>query len=108
MSAFLAWGLSIGMALSNIAMRWTPLAVLSRLELPETVRRWLGYIPVTVMAAIVTVQILHPDGVFRFDLTNPYLLAALPTAAVYKFTRSFLGATVTGMVAFLAFRYVLA
>jgi branched-subunit amino acid transport protein len=59
------------------------------------------------MAAIVAVQVFHPDGGFRFDLANPYLLAAIPTAAVFRFTRSFLGATVAGMVAFLAFRYLL-
>lgn len=108
MTSLLAWGLTIGMAVSNLLMRWTPLAVLSRLDLPEGVRRWLGYVPVSVMAAIVAVQVLHPGGTFRFDLANPYLLAAIPTAAVFKFTRSFLGATITGMLAFLAFRYLLA
>lgn len=107
MIATLAWGLVIGMAVTNIIMRWTPMAVLSRLELPEPVRRWLAYIPVTVMAAIVAVQVLHPGGRFALTLENPYLLAAIPTAAVYKFTRSFLGATVAGVLAFLAFRYLL-
>jgi branched-subunit amino acid transport protein len=102
------WGLIIGMAASNLVLRWTPMAFLSRFELPVAVRRWLSYIPVSVMAAIVAVQVLRPDGAFRFDLSNPYLLAALPTAAVYKFTRSFLGSTVTGVLAFLAFRYLLA
>jgi branched-subunit amino acid transport protein len=108
MSPMLAWGLVLGMAVTNIVMRWTPLAVMSRLELPDVVRRWLGYIPVSVMAAIVAVQVLRPNGTFRFDLANPYLLAALPTAAVYKFTRSFLGAALTGILSFLAFRYLLA
>lgn len=107
MSPVLAWGLILGMAAINIVMRWTPLAVMSRLELPDIVRRWLGYIPVSVMAAIVATQVLRPHDTFRFDLANPYLLAAIPTALVYRFTRSFLGATATGMVAFLAFRYLL-
>jgi branched-subunit amino acid transport protein len=108
MNPTLAWGLVIGMAVMNLILRWTPLSIMSRLELPDVVRRWLGYIPVSVMAAIVAVQVLHPNGVFRFDLTNPYLLAALPTGLVYKLTNSFLGATLTGIVAFLAFRYLLA
>jgi branched-subunit amino acid transport protein len=108
MSPALAWGLIAGMALTNIVVRWTPLAVMSRLELPDVVRRWLAYIPVSVMSAIVAVQVLRPGGTFRFDLANPYLLAALPTAAVYKFTKSFLGATVIGVLSFLAFRYLLA
>jgi branched-subunit amino acid transport protein len=108
MNPMLAWGLVIGMAVTNIIMRWAPLAIMSRLRLPNVVERWLGYIPVSVMAAIVAVQVLHPQGAFRFDLANPYLLAAVPTGVVYKFTRSFLGATLTGILSFLAFRYLLA
>ena len=107
MSPGLAWGLVIGMAITNIVMRWAPMAVLSRLELPGPVRRWLDYIPVTVMAAIVATQLLHPNGRFALTLANPYLLAAIPTAGVYKFTRSFLAATVAGVLSFLAFRYLL-
>ena len=107
MSPALAWGLVLGMAATNIVVRWTPLAVMSRLELPDVVRRWLGHIPVSVMAAIVAVQVLRPDGVFRFDLANPYLLAAVPTAVVYRFSKSFLGAVLAGILSFLAFRYLL-
>lgn len=103
----LIWGLIIGMAVTNLIMRTVPIEVMSRLDLPDVVRRWLAYVPVSVMAAIVATQILHPDGRFEFSLTNPYLLAAVPTAVVYRFTRSFLGATVAGVVSFLAFRYLL-
>ena len=108
MSATLIWGLIAGMAITNFIVRSVPISVMSRLDLPAPVRRWLGYVPVSVMAAIVAVQVLRPDGRLQVTLTNPYLLAALPTALVYKFTRSFLGATVAGVLAFLAFRYLLA
>lgn len=107
MSPMLIWGLIGGMAVTNLAIRATPLSLMSRLRLPEVARRWLAYIPVSVMAAIVTVQVLRPDGRLSISLTNPYLLASIPTAVVYRFTRSFLGAVVTGVVAFLAFRYLL-
>lgn len=107
MTAQLAWGLVIGMALTNIIIRGVPIALLSRLELPETVQRWLGYVPVTVMAAIVSTQVLRPGGEWMLVPDNPYLLAAVPTAIVYRFTQSFLGATAAGMVSFLALRYLL-
>jgi len=107
MNDTLAWGLIAGMAVSNFVLRATPIAVMSRLELPDGVRRWLGYIPVSVMAAIVATQVLRPGGHFAFTLANPYLLAALPTALVYRFTRSFLGATAAGILSFLAFGYLL-
>jgi branched-subunit amino acid transport protein len=107
MSPALVWGLIGGMALTNIVVRATPISVMSRLELPEPVRRWLAYVPVSVMAAIVAVQVLRPDGRLSISLTNTYLLATVPTALVYRFTRSLLGAVVTGVIAFLAFRYLL-
>ncbi|HEY5549329.1 MAG TPA: AzlD domain-containing protein [Coriobacteriia bacterium] len=107
MTSQLAWGLVIGMAVSNIIIRWVPIALLSRLELPDLAQRWLGYIPVSVMAAIVATQVLRPGGQWMLAPDNPYLLAAVPTALVYRFTRSFLGATATGMLSFLALRYLL-
>src|SRR5699024_9980625 len=40
------WAVIVGMAVVNYAVRYPPIAVLSRLELPEWLRRWLSYIPV--------------------------------------------------------------
>jgi len=107
MNATLVWGLVAGMAITNFAIRATPISIMSRLELPEPVRRWLNYVPVSVMAAIVAVQVFRPVDHLDLSLSNHYLLAAVPTAVVYRFTRSFLGATVTGMLTFLALRYLL-
>lgn len=107
MSAAVVWTVIVGMALSNIVMRFVPIAIVSRLQLPDVVRRWLGFIPVSVMAAIVATGVLRPGGDWLAPLHNPYLLAAVPTALVYRFSRSFLGATVAGVAAFLAFRYLL-
>jgi branched-subunit amino acid transport protein len=107
MSTWAIWGLIAGMALTNFLIRVIPISIMSRLELPEPLRRWLGYVPVSVMAAIVAVQVFHPAERFDFALTNPYLLAAVPTALVYRFTRSFLGATAAGILTFLALRYLL-
>ena len=107
MDQAIVWGLIAGMALTNIVVRATPIAVMSRFELPDPVRRWLSFVPVSVMSAMVALEVLKPGDQWRVTLANPYLLAAVPTALVYRFTRSFLGATVIGIAAFLAFRYLL-
>jgi branched-subunit amino acid transport protein len=106
-SAGLAWGVVIGMALTNIVMRGAPILLLSRLRLPAALERWLGYVPVCVMSAIVATSVLRPGGVWLSPFQNPYLLAAVPTALVFRFSRSFLGATVAGVIAFLVIRYLL-
>jgi branched-subunit amino acid transport protein len=107
MSPALAWGLVVGMAITNLVIRLVPIAALSRLELPPVVHRWLAYVPVTVMSAIVATQVLRPGGAWMLRPDNPYLLASVPTAVVFHFTRSFLGATAAGIVSFLALRFLL-
>lgn len=97
----------VGMALVNFAIRFTPIALLSRVELPRPVLRWLQFVPVSVMGALVATEVLRPGGHWAPPLTNPGLYAAVITAFVFRFTRSFLGATVAGIVSFVALRAVL-
>lgn len=98
------WAVIIGMAVSNYVLRFVPIAVVSRLRLPQPVMRWLSFIPVSVMAALVIGEILRPSGQWLDPLHNPFLMAAIPTALVYYRWRSFLGTTVVGILFFLVFR----
>lgn len=101
------WTLIIGMGIVNFAERFVPLSLVSRFELPTPVRRWLSFVPISVMGSLFATQVLMPAGRYVNPLTSPWLYAALATMLVYRFTRSFLGATVAGMVAFVALRTVL-
>ncbi len=106
MSAQYVWAVIIGMALANFAVRFPPLALLSRIDLPGPLRRWLSYIPVAVMATLVVGAVVRPGGVWLTPWSNPYLWASIATGVVYWRTRSFLGATLAGIVFFLALRTV--
>jgi branched-subunit amino acid transport protein len=101
------WTVIVAMAIANFAVRFVPMAVVSRMELPRPVMRWLSYIPISVMGAIVADALLRPEAEFVSPLSNPYLIAAIPTALVYYKTRSFLGAVVVGMIVFVALRGLL-
>jgi branched-subunit amino acid transport protein len=101
------WAVVIGMGVANYALRLLPIAVLSRLELPRPILRWLSFIPVSVLAALVVVEVLRPDGSWLPPASNPYLFAAVPTAYIFYRTRSFLGATLAGIALFVVFRAVL-
>lgn len=92
------------MAVANFAIRFTPIAILSRFDLPAPVLRWLSFIPVSVMGALVASEVMYPGGQWVPPLSNPGFFAAVLTAVVYHRWRSFLGATVCGMVAFVALR----
>ncbi len=106
MSATLIWGVIVGMALLNFLIRFLPIAAVSRIELPGPVMRWLGFIPVSVMGALVANTVVRPKGVFVAPWSNPWIIACGATAVAYRVTKSFLGATVIGMVSFVAVRAI--
>lgn len=88
------------MALLNFLVRFPPIAIVSRLDLPKPVMRWLSFVPVSVMGALVAGEVLRPDGTWVAPLTSPSIYATIITAVVFHFSRSFLGATVAGMASF--------
>ena len=91
-----------GMAVANFAVRFVPMAVFSRLELPAPVMRWLSFVPISVMGALVATEVLRPGGEWQPPLTNPSVYAALVAALAFRYTRSFLGSTLAGVVSFVA------
>ena len=98
------WAVIVGMAVANYTLRAVPVLLLSRVQLPKQIHRFLSFIPVSVMAALLVGEVLRPDGQWLAPLANPFLLASFPTALVYHTTRSFLGTTVAGVLFFLVFR----
>lgn len=97
----------VGMALINFGLRFVPLAVLSRVTLPKPVMRWLSFVPISVMGALVATEVVGPKGVTPALLTSPSPYAAIITMVVFRFTRSFLGATLAGMVSYVVLGAIL-
>ncbi|MFF2482408.1 AzlD domain-containing protein [Paenibacillus sp. NPDC058071] len=94
----------VGAALLTFLPRVVPLIVLSRMELPEWAIRWLDYVPISVMAALVGQELFVQKGQFSL-LNNIELLAAIPTVLVAIKTKSLLGTVITGMISIMALRY---
>lgn len=86
--------------------RVLPLMVLSRIELPEWGIRWLNYVPISIMAALVGQELLVQDRQFHL-LNYVELLAAITTVLVAMRTKSLLSTVVAGMVSIMALRYFL-
>lgn len=94
----------IGAAIVTMIPRVLPLVLLSRIKIPEWGMRWLNFVPIAVMSALVGQELFVPGGKLSF---GPELIAALPTLAVAAFTRSLLGTVLTGIVSMMLLRYVL-
>lgn len=93
-----------GAALVTLIPRIVPLMVLSRFKLPDMALRWLNYVPVSVMAALVAQELLLSNGKLALTADNVSLLAAVPTFWVAFRTRSLLSTVLVGILAVMLLR----
>ncbi|MEK4852390.1 AzlD domain-containing protein [Paenibacillus sp. FSL H7-0756] len=94
----------LGAAFVTFIPRVLPLMLLSRITIPEWGMRWLSYVPIAVMAALVAQELLVTGGRFAVLSTNVELIAALPTFWVAIKTRSLLATVITGIVTLMLLR----
>lgn len=87
----------LGMMAVTYLPRALPVLALARRTLPEAVIRWLGFIPVAVLSAMLLPSLIVTEKGLDFSAQNIFLWAAIPTFLVCWKTRSFVGAIVTGM-----------
>lgn len=79
--------------------RALPLAVLAQMKIPEGFIRWLRFVPVAVLAALLAPELLLRDGGFDLTLQNQYLLAAVPCFLVAVKTKNLLLTVGVGLAA---------
>ena len=72
----------IGMMAVTYLARLIPMLVLSRTEIPEGFQRWLQFVPVAVLSALLVPSVLLQNGGLALRLDNTYLLATVPTLIV--------------------------
>jgi branched-subunit amino acid transport protein len=90
--------LIILMAVVTFLPRVLPILLLSRRNLPNPIVRWLSYVPVAVLAALLSPALFAPSGGIDLGLqNNPAFWAALPVFAVAYVTRSLFATVLTGM-----------
>ncbi|MFD1956980.1 AzlD domain-containing protein [Paenibacillus thailandensis] len=94
-----------GAAAVTFIPRVLPLMLLSRMALPDWIIRWLQYVPISVMAALIGQELFLEDGRWVPLTANIEWLAAVPAFAVAILTRSLLGTVITGVAAMMALRY---
>lgn len=97
----------VGMMAVTYIPRALPVLALARRSLPEAVIRWLGFIPVAVLSAMLVPSLIASKEGLDFSTNNIFLWAALPTFLVCWKTKSFVGAVVTGMGCVALGRYLL-
>ena len=98
----------LGAALVTVIPRVLPLVLLSRMNIPDRAVRWLGHVPVAVLAALLAQSVLLADGQLDLSLSNLSLIAIIPTLLVALRTRSLVGTVLTGVVSMALLRLIFA
>jgi len=92
-----------GMALVTYLTRFTLIVALGR-DLPDGVARWLRYIPLAVLSALITPGIFAPSGKFEVGLP---VLALLCGILVAWRTRNVFYTILAGLAAFWLLRLIM-
>lgn len=99
------------MAIVTYLPRMLPLVVLSRLNMPAWFIRWLSFVPVAVLSALLAPALLIQTGdggrALWLAWDNRPLLASLPTFAVAMRTRNLFAAVLTGLGSIFVLNYLL-
>ena len=81
----------LGCAFVTAVPRVVPMMYLRTESLPPFIRRWLSFVPVAVMAALLGPDVLIRQGQLDLSTDNLFLLVAIPSLLVARLTNSFFG-----------------
>lgn len=101
------FALFVGMALVTYLPRMLPVVVLSRFKLPPLALRWLGFVPVSVLSALLAKELFVSGGGLALPPAHPQLIAAIPAFVVAFWTRSLMGTVIAGIAAMALLRLFL-
>ena len=84
--------------LITFGMRFSLIYLFGRVQIRQTMRRALHYVPPAVLSAIIFPELFLPDGVVDLSFDNTRLLAGLIAILVAWFSRNTLITILAGML----------
>ncbi len=94
------------MAIVSYIPRALPLIAFNKMEFPPILVKWLSYIPVAVLAALLTPDLFVFQDQFNLSLAKVSLFAAIPTFIVAIFSKSMVWALLVGMGSYALFQFL--
>ena len=96
--------LILGMIAATYSSRILPFALLEGREIPLLIQRYLRFVPVSVLTALIVLMTMTPQGVIDLRLTNAYLWGGVASTIVAWRTRRLLPTIALGIVFFWLWR----
>jgi len=96
--------LILGCAIVTWVPRVVPFILVRSVKLPDVVLRWLAYIPVCILSALVLESLFEAEENFvAFDWLN--LIAFMPTLFVAVWTKSLSKTVIVGVITMAILRF---
>ena len=87
------------MWISDINCTCRTFLMISRIQLSETVIKWLSFIPISLFTALVIDSfIVQHKGMQGFELNIPFIVATIPTVIIAVVTRSLTITIIVGII----------
>lgn len=93
------WLMMLLGGLITFGMRFSLIYLFGRLQVPETLRKALHYVPPAVLSAIIFPELFLHEGALDLSLDNTRLLAGLIAIVVAWFSRNTLITIIAGIIA---------
>lgn len=95
----------LGCALVTVIPRVLPFAVIRNLNMPQPILKWLSYIPVCLLTALIMQGVIRPtETTPQIDWTN--VLIIIPTLLIALRTKSLLFTVIGGIVTAALIRWI--
>ena len=92
----------------TLLVRVIPFVMISRVNLPAIVIKWLSFIPITLFTALIIDGVIQQhDHAFGYTLNLPYIIAIVPTVMLAIFTRSLTVTILGGIFVIACLRLIL-
>ncbi|MFD2617214.1 AzlD domain-containing protein [Terrilactibacillus laevilacticus] len=100
------WIILGGMLVTSIP-RILPFMIIRKLNLPEPVLKWLGYVPICILTALIVESTLKvpSHGITSINLT--VILAIIPTCMIAIWRKSLLLTVIVGIITMAIIRFLL-
>lgn len=96
--------LMIGCAIVTWLPRVIPFMLVRNVKLPDVMLKWLSYIPICILSALVLESLFHSeDNMVTLDWLN--VLAFIPTLIVAIYTKSLFKTVIVGVLIMTIIKY---
>ena len=103
---FYVWSVIIGGCIVTVFPRVLPITILTKIKLNKKVEEFLTYIPISILAALIAVELFTVDNKVSIQGNWLELLAAIPTLLVAIKKNNLLLTVVVGIISIAILRFV--